>query len=72
MKLTAVHRGIKFKQSNWMGPYIRKNTELRKTASNSFEKDFLKLMNNSELGKTIENIRKRQNVELRDDKKQAF
>ena len=61
MRITAVHRGISFYQSPWMEPYIRKNTELRKCASNSFEKDFFKLMNNSVFGKTIENIRKRQN-----------
>ncbi|CAH3182415.1 unnamed protein product [Porites lobata] len=47
MILTAVHRGISFNQSPWMEPYIRKNTELRKCAANSFEKDFFKLMNNS-------------------------
>ena len=47
MRITAVHRGISFNQSPWMEPYIRKNTELRKTAANSFEKDFFKLMNNS-------------------------
>ena len=64
MRLTAVHRGISFNQSSWMEPYIRKNTELRKTAANSFEKDFFKLMNNSVFGKTIENIRKRQNIIL--------
>ena len=44
MRLTAVHRGLSFNQSSWMEPYIRKNTELRKTADNSFEKDFFKLM----------------------------
>ena len=71
MRITKVHRGISFKQSPWMEPYIRKNTELRKTAANSFEKDFFKLMNNSVFGKTIENIRKRQNVELVDDRKKA-
>ena len=54
-----------------MEPYIRKNTELRKTAANSFEKDFFKLMNNSVFGKTIENIRKRQNVLLVDDREKA-
>ena len=68
MILKKVQRGIKFRQSNWMEPYIRKNTDLRKSASNAFEKDFFKLMNNSVFGKTIENIRKRQNVILVDDK----
>ena len=51
-----------------MEPYTRKNTELRKTAANSFEKDFFKLMNNSVFGKTKENIRKRQNIILVDNR----
>ena len=55
-----------------MEPYIRKNTELRKTATNSFDKDFFKLMNNSVFGKTIENIRKRQNIHLIDNRKKAL
>ena len=71
LRLTAVYRGISFNQSPWMEPYIRKNTELRKTATNSFEKDFFKLMNNSVFGKTIENIRKRQNVFLVDNRAKA-
>ena len=71
LRLTAVYRGISFNQSPWMEPYIRKNTELRKTAANSFEKDFFKLMNNSVFGKTIENIRKRQNVLLVDNREKA-
>ena len=72
MILKKVHRGIKFVQSPWMEPYIRKNTDLRKEAKNAFEKDFFKLMNNSVFGKTIENIRKRQNVILVDDRKKAL
>ena len=71
MRITAVHRGISFYQSSWMEPYIRKNTELRKTAANNFEKDFFKLMNNSVFGKTIENTRKRQNIHLIDNRKKA-
>ena len=72
MILKKVHQGIKFYQSPWMEPYIRKNTDLRKSASNAFEKDFFKLMNNSVFGKTIENIRKRQNVILVDKRKLAL
>ena len=72
MILKKVHRGIKFYQSPWMEPYIRKNTELRKEAKNAFEKDFFKLMNKSVFGKTIENIRKRQNVKLIDNRKKAL
>ena len=45
---------------------------LRKVATSSFEKDFFKLMNNSVFGKTIENIRKRQNVILVDNKDLAY
>jgi len=71
MRITAVHRGISFNQSFWMEPYIRKNTELRKTAANSFEKDFFKLMNNSVFGKTIENIRKRQDLIIIDNRAKA-
>ena len=72
LELKAVHRALSFKQSPWMEPYIRKNTELRKAADNSFEKDFFKLMNNSVFGKTIENIRKRQNIFLVDNRKTAL
>ena len=71
MILTSVHKGISFNQNPWMEPYIRKNTELRKKAANSFEKDFFKLMNNSVFGKTIEKIRKRQNIILVDDRQKA-
>ena len=72
MILKKVHRGIKFYQTPWMEPYIRKNTNLTKEAKNAFEKDFFKLMNNSVFGKTIENIRIRQSVILVDDRKKAL
>ena len=51
MKLTNVYRVLKFKQCDWM-IYIDFNTDKRKkTAANSFEKDFFKLQNNSAYGK---------------------
>ncbi|XP_065682280.1 uncharacterized protein LOC136095509 [Hydra vulgaris] len=64
MKLTKVHRGIKFEESAWLSKYINLNTDLRTKATNDFEKDFFKLMNNSVFGKTIENIEKRVDVRL--------
>ena len=64
MKLTKIHRGIRFVESEWMRLYIKTNTNLRTQAKNNFEKDFFKLMNNSVFGKTIENIRNRVDVKL--------
>ena len=64
MKLSKIHRIIKFKQSNWLKEYIDFNTEKRKNSKNSLERIFLKLLVNSVYWKCMENIRKRINVKL--------
>ena len=69
MKLTKTHRALQFKQSDWMKKYIEFNTKKRMSATNDFEKDFLKLMINSVYGKTMENLRKRVNVRFVNNKK---
>ena len=59
MKLIKIHKILKFKQTDWLKKYINFNAEKRKNATNSFEKDFFKLMINSVYGKKDREFKKK-------------
>lgn len=71
--LRKVHRVLGFTQSAWLKGYIDDNTARRSAAQDAIAKEFFKLMNNSVFGKTIEDVRKRRNVQffLAQDRDQA-
>jgi len=68
MKLTKVHRGLSFNQTFVFRDYIDYNSRMRQQATSEFEKDYFKLKNNSLYGKMVENIRRRMNFYLVNDR----
>jgi hypothetical protein len=57
MMITKIYRGLPFDECDRLKKYIELNTRSRTAATNDFEKDFFKLMNNSVFGKSYERRR---------------
>ncbi len=75
MKLTKVHCIIKFNQAPWMKSFIELNINKRKEASiagNNVNVKHFKYTCNASFGKTMENVRKRVNIELLTNRKFAL
>jgi hypothetical protein len=75
MVCTKVHRIVQFNQSPWAKEYIMFNTMRRQEATvagDSFLVNLFKLISNAFFGKTMENLRKRRNVELLTSRKVAL
>ena len=69
VKLVKTHKILSFRQSDWLRKYVDFNTEKKQESSDEFNKNLYKLLNNCFYGKSIENIRKRINVKLINDKR---
>ena len=64
MKLTEVHRAIKFTGLAYLAGYIKHNIHMRQANRRDETKNIFMLMNNAPYGKTIENVAKRTDIRL--------
>ncbi|MCP6768562.1 DNA polymerase, partial [Klebsiella pneumoniae] len=72
MRLTKIHRGIKFTANPYLAKYIDNNTNKRNMyKKDDVKKNFYKLMNNSPYGKTIESAARRSDIRLLNDPEKA-
>ena len=69
LKVSKLHKLLKFRQSKWRAKYIELNTRLGQAATSKIAENFFKLMNNSAFGKCCESMRNRVNVfQVRDER----
>lgn len=64
LELRKIHRILKFKQSNWLQPYIDLNAKLRAASDTEFGKQLYKLLVNAIYGKFLQNVRKHRIIKL--------
>jgi len=72
LELKKIHKVLGFTQKPWMKTFILKNVDYRQKATSDFFKDLYKLVNNAVFGKTMENVRKRCNYELLNERKDTI
>ena len=51
--ISKIHRGIKFRQDNFLRPFIDLCTKLRANSDSDFERELFKLLANSSYGEFI-------------------
>ena len=72
MKLSKVHRAIRFKSSPYVASYVANNKAKRQQfMHDDVRKAFYKLMNNAPYGKTIDNVARRIDICLLNDMQKA-
>ena len=67
MKLTRIHRKLVYQKSRWLQPYIKTNQDEKVKAIAACDGMlimFYKLINKSFYGKTLENVRNRQDITI--------
>ena len=64
LKVTRIHRILAFEQSPFLKPWIDYCTAQRMRATSEFQSDLAKLMANATFGKTMEQVRNRQNIRI--------
>ena len=62
-----LYRVLQFRQEQWLAPCISLNSQKRQLASNKFEENFYKLMNNAVYGKNCESKRRRNKLVISRD-----
>lgn len=70
LKITKIHRILRFRQKSWMKKYINFNTQRRMNPTNEADKNLYKLMNNAVHGKTMKNKRNRIKLRVTTSEKQ--
>jgi len=72
MRLTKVHRILKFQQKAFIAPFIAKCTEARQNSKTKFAMDLYKKLANCVYGKTLQDVRNYSCVNLHTTKNSAL